>query len=92
MFENWSIKRKHHFQPFQPFSVWNKPVRFFGPRPEEEGERDRIRGSEIGMQFCVAVIDGRLPANQLRLVVGPIINKVIYIPGGCLGFLSHQEY
>ena len=29
----------------------------------------------------------RNPANQLRLVVYPIIYKVLYIPGGCLGFL-----
>ena len=28
----------------------------------------------------------RNPANQLRLVVYPIIYKVLYIPGGCLGF------
>ena len=32
-------------------------------------------------------VDGRNPANQLRLVVYPIIYKVLYIPGGCLGFL-----
>ena len=29
----------------------------------------------------------RNPAHQLRLVVYPIIYKVLYIPGGCLGFL-----
>ena len=26
--------------------------------------------------------------HQLRLVVNPIIYKVLYIPGGCLGFLN----
>ena len=26
-------------------------------------------------------------AHQLRLVVDPIICRVLYIPGGCLGFL-----
>ena len=26
-------------------------------------------------------------ANQLRLVVYPVIYGVVYIPGGCLGFL-----
>ncbi len=31
-------------------------------------------------------VDGRNPANQLRLVVFPIIYKVLYIPGGA-GFL-----
>ena len=34
-------------------------------------------------------VDGRNPANQLRLVVYPIIYKVLYIPG-CLGFLPPQ--
>ena len=32
-------------------------------------------------------VDGRNPANQLRLVISPIM--VLYIPGGA-GFLSHQ--
>ena len=31
-------------------------------------------------------VDGRNPANQLRLVVYPIIYRVFYIPGGA-GFL-----
>ena len=30
--------------------------------------------------------------HQLRLVVYPIIYRVLYIPGGCLGFLNHQQY
>ena len=30
--------------------------------------------------------------HQLKLVVYPIIYKVLYIPGGCLGFLNHQPY
>ena len=36
-------------------------------------------------------VDGRNLANQLRLEVYPIIYKVLYIPGGCLGFLNHQQ-
>ena len=40
-------------------------------------------------------VDGRNHANQLRLVVYRIIYKVLYIPGGCLGFLpstvSHSD-
>ena len=32
-------------------------------------------------------VDGRNPANQLRLVVCPIIYRVLRISGGCLGFL-----
>ena len=30
--------------------------------------------------------------HQLRLVVYPIVYKVLYISGGCLGFLNHQHY
>ena len=29
--------------------------------------------------------------DQLRLVVHPIISEVLYIPGGCFGFLKHQQ-
>ena len=35
----------------------------------------------------MSTVDGRNPANQLRLVVYHIIYRVLYIPGGCLGFL-----
>ena len=35
-------------------------------------------------------VDGRNPTNQLRLVVYPIIYRVLYIPGGT-GFLNHQQ-
>ena len=30
--------------------------------------------------------------HQLRLAVYPIICRVLYISGGCLGFLNHQQY
>ena len=32
-------------------------------------------------------VDGRYPANHLRLVVNPTIYRILYIPGSCLGFL-----
>ena len=32
----------------------------------------------------------RIPVQKLRLVVSLLICKVLYIPGGCLGF--HQQY
>ena len=35
-------------------------------------------------------VDGINPANQLRLVVYPIVYKVLYIPDGA-GFLKHQQ-
>ena len=37
---------------------------------------DTVDGSELRLY------------NQLRLVVYPVIFRVLYIPGGCLGFLS----
>ncbi len=37
-------------------------------------------------------VDGWNPANQLRLVVYPVIYRVLYPPGGCWGFLNHQQY
>ena len=40
----------------------------------------------------VTPVDRRNPANPLKLVVFPIIYKVLYIPGGCLRFLKHQQY
>ena len=30
-------------------------------------------------------VDGRNPANRLRLIVDPIIYRVLYVPGGCFG-------
>ena len=36
--------------------------------------------------FSCSTVDGRNPANQLRLVVVSIIYRVLYIPGGA-GFL-----
>ena len=41
---------------------------------------------------CPATVDGRNPASQFRLIVYPSIYWVLYIPGGCLGFLNHQQY
>jgi len=42
--------------------------------------------------IAVETVDGRNLANQLRLVVHVIIFMVLYISGGCLGFLNHQQY
>ena len=45
--------------------------------------------------FCIPyfndTVDGRNPANQLRLVVYPIMYKVLYIPGGAR-FLPSTVY
>ena len=37
-------------------------------------------------------VDGRNPANQLRLVVYPIVYKALYIPGGWEWDFFHQQY
>ena len=42
---------------------------------------DTVDGSEIR----------RSPVEVGRLSVYPIIYKVCYIPGACLGFLNHQQ-
>ena len=44
-----------------------------------------LKGGLVGrnpLQNWPPTVDGRNPANQLRLVVYPIIYKVLYIPGG----------
>jgi len=49
-----------------------------------------VRGGFGGTE----TVDGRNPADQLRLVVYPIIYKVLQCfthPGGGLGFLNHQR-
>ena len=47
--------------------------------------------SDFFRGFFGGTVDGWNPANQLRLVVYPIIYKVVYIPGGA-GYLNHQQY
>ncbi len=42
--------------------------------------------------FAGATVDGVSILHQLRLVVFPIIYRVLTIPGGCLGFQNHQQY
>jgi len=37
-------------------------------------------------------VDGRNPANQLRLVAYPIIYKALYIPGILSDFFHHQNH
>ena len=47
--------------------------------------KSRFHSSAWAVLF-ETTFDGRNPANQLRLVVYPIIYRVLYIPGGA-GFL-----
>ena len=58
---------------------------------KKQRNRERRQGTSTSwlMSYCWWF---RNPANQLSLVVYPIIHKVFYIPGGCLGLLNHQQY
>ena len=52
----------------------------FDSTSQISSSRDTVDASEIRQ------------THQLRLVGYPIIYRVSYIPGGCLGFLNHQQY
>ena len=55
-----------------------KPVFLFSPKPVE-----KLDGSTHGTQVSAGgIVDRRNPANQLGLVVYPMIYEVLYIPGG----------
>ena len=42
---------------------------------------------------CITpTVDGSEILQQMKLVVYPIIHGVLYMPGGCLGFLNYQHY
>ena len=43
-------------------------------------------------RHSIKTVDGRNLANQLRLVVYPIIYKVLYIPDGFSPDFLHQQY
>ena len=49
----------------------------------------QICGNEVMLKnFPCNTVDGSEILYQLRLVVVPIIYKILYIPGGCFGFLQ----
>ena len=53
------------------------------------------RLSEWKRGFLKGTVDGRnpTPVDMVNIIESyPIICKVLYIPGGCLGFLNHQQY
>ena len=57
-----------------------------------DGEKPKLSVDLKDVDVSRRTVDGRNPANQLRLVVYPIIYRVLYIQGGCLGFLNHQQH
>ena len=51
-----------------------------------------MKGNDrIGGRVKNDPVDGRHPANPLRLVAYLIIYRVLYIPNGA-GFLNHQHF
>ena len=60
------------------------------------GVEDGSRQIEIsGLGDTIDTVDGSeiRQTHQLRLVVEiPLCLRVLYIPGGCFGFLNHQQY
>jgi len=51
---------------------------------QDGGTSEESSHGILALQFILLMEE--IP-NQLRLVVYPIIDRVLYIPGGCLGFL-----
>ena len=47
---------------------------------------------KLGKRNVLLLMVQKSGKNQLRLVAYPIIYRVFYIPGGCLGFLNHQQF
>ena len=77
-----SILRRELNQSY-PFVMFDSPKKmcsiyiiFFAENPADF----------LLLKRCLTTVDGRNPANQLRLVVYPIIYKVLYIPGGSPDF------
>ena len=52
---------------------------------------DRTGGFER-VDLGVDTVDGRNHPPVEGTVLCPIIYWVLYIPGGCLGYLNHQQY
>jgi len=76
---------------------WSRFKNITGPSQSRKADKRAI-SSQMPSRFdlpCLTIqsrdlnntVDGWNPANQLRLAVYPISYRVLYIPGGCLGFL-----
>ena len=71
----------------KPSKPSNVPLRYT-PRREWQiccfsWSRPTFGACHVVVEVCFPLtVDGRYPANQLRLVVYPTIYKVLYIPGG----------
>ena len=72
--------------------ILKKLIKTGDPERRMPWRTTRPRANECFIDvYITTTVDGRTPANQLRLVVYPNIYKAFYIPGGFLaGFLNHQ--
>ena len=85
-------------QVFQPFeTTWGVIethrlwiCKNLGPiHPDDAWQELKLFGS-LGWLFGTVDASEIRRENQLNVVVYPIIRRVLYIPGGCLGFLSSR--
>ena len=67
-------------------TCWNEGHVFF------QGVERWIYSNDNTIKWEILLMVQKSGDHQLRLVVYPIIDRVLYIPGGCLGFLNHQQY
>ena len=56
-------------------------------KPRNDKEKQSEPSCHFKLPWVAYTVDGRNPANQLRLVVYPSIDRVLWIPGG-EGFLA----
>ncbi len=64
----------------------NKALRTASKIAVVEVPNGRFKKKNVQSSCFHGIVDGRGPANWLRLVVHPIVDRVSYIPGGA-GFL-----
>ena len=62
--------------------VWLKGKHQFIGNKNFTGRFIYFNKTFIQLLTFIVTVDGRIPANQLRLVVDPIISRVLYIPDG----------
>ena len=73
------------------FSFWKWPTQFVCTmKPQVPIEVNNLSKLST-LTTAFDSVDGRNPANQLRLVVFPTIYKVLYIPGGWPWDFGHQQ-
>ena len=64
-----------------------EPTRLDGLEPGEP-----VNFQKVLIRPSILLMLQKSGEHLLRLVVYPTIYKALYIPGGCLGFLNHQQY